>query len=458
MVITAPPAGRAADVTPEPRAQDPAELARRASAWFVRRSVEFGVLRGDDLVQRPIPFDPLPRRLPRREWRDLERGLVQRVAALDCFIRDAYADQRIVAAGRVPRELLVGSPSFLRAAAGPAARRGPQVCVAGIDLIRVRGRWLVLEDNLRVPSGVAYALAARRASAELLPGEMAPARPASIADYPRRLAAELRARGSGEGTAVLLTPGPANPAHYEHRELARLMRIPLVTADRLIASHRGCWLLDDAGHRQRVCALYHRYSPEYLDPVASPDSVIGSAFLLAAWRRGEVGLVNAPSCGVADSKAVFAHVPAMIRYYLGEEPLLQQPPTLTLGRPEHLRSALARIGELVFKPVGGSGGKGIMFGPEAGPGDRERIRSAVSADPAAYVAQPALEVETLPCLRPDGTIERRRADLRAFVLHGDEPWVMPGGLTRISPTPGCWLVNSSAGGGVKDTWIEEGGR
>ena len=401
----------------------------------------------------PIPFDPLPRRVPRAEWEVLARGLRQRVVALDCFVRDIYAEQRILAEGFVPRELVAGSPSLLRAAAGPAARSGAQVCVAGIDLVRVSGRWLVLEDNLRVPSGVAYSLAARRASVELLPDEMASARPSSVADYPRRLAAEMARRGVEEGTPVLLTPGPANAAYYEHRELARLLRMPLVTGDQLIASHRGCWWMEE-GTPRRVSAVYHRFSPEFLDPVANPETVIGIAFLLTAWRNGAVALVNAPTCGAADNKAVFAHVPAMIRYYLGEDPLLQQPPTLSLGRPDHRSAALERVDELVFKPVGESGGKGIVFGPAASAAELDAIRRAVRANPGGYVAQPALEVETLPCLRPDGTTTMRRADLRAFVIHGDDPWVMPGGLTRVAPTADCWLVNSSAGGGVKDTWIE----
>lgn len=432
---------------------DAAGLAERATAWFADHAVDFGVFDGGALVQRPIPFDPLPRRLARAHWEELARGLTQRVIALDCFVRDVYGEQRILGDRILPRELVAASSSFLRAAAGPAARTGPQVCVAGIDLVRVSGRWLVLEDNLRVPSGVAYSLAARRASVELLPAEMAAARPISVAEYPRRLAAELARRGAGEGTPVLLTPGPANAAYYEHRELARLLRVPLVTGDQLIASHRGCWWTDGTTTRP-VSAIYHRYSPEYLDPVATPETVIGSPFLLTAWRNGAVGLANAPTCGVADNKAVFAHVPGMIRYYLGEEPLLQQPPTFTLGSRSHLRTALARVDEMVFKPVGESGGKGIMFGPSARPQERDRIRRQVEANPTGYVAQPALEVETLPCVQPDGTTEMRRADLRAFVIHGDDPWVMPGGLTRVAPSADCWLVNSSAGGGVKDTWIE----
>ena len=298
-----------------------ARLLDRATAWFAERSVDFGVMDGETLVQRPIPFDPLPRRMARAEWERLARGLSQRVAALDSFVRDAYDQRRILAEGLLPHDLVVGSQSFLRAAAGPAARAGPQVCVAGIDLVRVGGRWLVLEDNLRVPSGVAYALAARRASVELVPDDIAAARPASVADYPRRLAAELSKRGVGEGSPILLTPGPGNSAYYEHRELARLMRVPLVTGDQLVSSHRGCWWTDGSG-RRRVSAIYHRYSPEFLDPVATPESMIGSPFLLAAWRNRAVGLINAPSCGVADNKAVFAHVPGMIRHYLGEEPIL----------------------------------------------------------------------------------------------------------------------------------------
>ncbi len=421
-------------------------------SWFGRNRVHFAVSRAGRLTQRPIPFDPIPRRLPESEWATLAAGLEQRVVALDHFVRDVYGDRRILRQGVVPPDLVYASDSFVRAAAGPAATASGQICVAGIDLVRVRGRWLVLEDNLRVPSGVAYALAARRATADLVPAELATASPRSPNGYGRHLRAALAARRAGSGETVLLSPGRMNPAYYEHEELGRLMGVPLVSGADVISSHRGCWWLREDGARP-IATIYHRYSPEYLDPMVRQDSVIGSAFLLAAWRRGAVGLANAPTCGVADHKAVFPHVPEMIRYYLGETPILEQAPTLTLRSASELAHALLNFESHVFKPVAGSGGKGIVFGPSARAGERALVTHLLATRPGALVAQPALDVERLPCVRPDGGLEHRRADLRVFVLMGEEPWVMPGGLTRVARHRDAWLVNSSAGGGVKDTWV-----
>ena len=422
--------------------------------WFKERGVNFGLVEGDTVVQRPIPFDPIPRKIPRAEWAQLERGLLQRVSALDEFVRDIYDGQRILRAGRIPAAVVYSSPAFLRYASGPPAQVPGQVCVAGIDLVRVGGQWLVLEDNLRVPSGMAYALAARAAMLDLHRLDTLEFDPRSLADYSRRLRSALRRRGPDEGLVAVLTPGPFNAAYYEHRELARQMDCRLVQSHELIASHRGCWL-QEGRLRHPVTTIYHRYSPEYLDPVGgAPDSLIGVPALLAAWRNGHLGLANAPTCGVADDKSIFPYVPEMIRYYLGESPILEQPATLDLTDPIQAARALEAFDDHVFKPIDGSGGKGIVFGPVADDLQRAAVVATALTRPAALVAQPVLEIDRLPCIAADGTIEERRCDLRPFVIMGEEPWVVPGGLTRVAADRDSWLVNSSAGGGIKDTWVE----
>ncbi|MHB8508102.1 MAG: circularly permuted type 2 ATP-grasp protein [Candidatus Dormibacteria bacterium] len=422
--------------------------------WFKEQGVNFGLVRDGRVVQRPIPFDPIPRRIGRDEWATLERGLIQRVLALDAFVRDIFDGQRILRAGRIPCSVIYSSPAFLRYASGQSARRPGQVCVAGVDLVQVRGQWLVLEDNVRVPSGIAYALAARRAMLGISREETTAFGPRQVGDYPRRLRAALAGRAAGEGIPVVLTPGPYNAAYYEHRELARQMDCRLVLSHELVASHRGAWL-QEGRHRHPISTIYHRYSPEYLDPVGgSPESLIGIPALLAAWRGGHVGLANAPTCGIADDKSLFPYVPEMIRYYLGEPPLLEQPPTLVLTNRDHATRALQAFDAYVFKPVDGSGGKGIVFGPTATDEDRAAVAIAALSRPTSLVAQPMLEIDRLPCVGADGAIEHRRCDLRPFVVMGDEPWVVPGGLTRVAPEHDSFLVNSSAGGGVKDTWVE----
>ncbi len=429
-------------------------LADDTTAWFARNQVNFGVSIEGQVVQRPIPYDPLPRVVDSVAWAWLEDALAQRVKALDEFIRDAYGEARILRAGLVPPELVYGTASWFRSCRGPAALRPGQICIAGIDLVRVDGRWLVLEDNLRVPSGSSYALAARRALANMAPEMLAGQRPRAVGEYPRRLLAALDQRSSQDGLTVLLSPGPANAAYYEHCELARLMGIPVVTAADLVASHRGCWLRSEGGNAP-VARIYHRYSPEFLDPLGGrDDSLIGIPFLFAAWRQGRVVLANAPTCGVADDKRLFTYVPSLIRYYLGEQPILEQPPTIELDDVTRRRAVLRRFDEFVFKPVNGSGGKGIVFGPTANDEQRAAVQTALDEAPGAMVAQPVLEIERLPCVAQDGGLEWRRCDLRAFVVMDADPWVMPGGLTRVAPRTDGWLVNSSAGGGVKDTWVE----
>jgi uncharacterized circularly permuted ATP-grasp superfamily protein len=437
---------------PAPQPSAPADLLAAGRSWFEENEVNFGLVAGGELTQRPIPFCPMPRQMLATEWTRLAEGLRQRVAALDEFVRDIFGPQRILRSGRIPAEVIYETPSFMRAAASPAATQPGQVCVAGIDMVKVNGRWLVLEDNLRVPSGASYSIAARRASADLLSGELAAAKPLSMGSYPRRLLSQLQERASGPGEVVLLSPGTQNPAFWEHQELARQMNLDVVFGWELIASQRGCWRVR-GNERIPIAAVYHRFSPEYLDPVVRNDSLIGVPFLLAAWRTGSLGLVNTPTCGVADDKAVFPYVPDIIRYYLAEQPILEQPPTLDMRDPVQRRHAFDNAHGHVFKPVNASGGKGIVFGPDATDAQLATVHRRVAEFPGSYVAQPVLEIERLPCLADGGQIEHRRCDLRAFVLHGEDPWVMPGGLTRVAPSVDNWLVNSSAGGGIKDTWI-----
>src|SRR6202171_4069644 len=429
-------------------------LADQTTAWFKANEVHFGVSIAGEVIQRPIPFDPLPRIVDSVGWAWLERALAQRVRALDYFIRDAYGEARILWAGPVPPALVYGSTSWFRSCRGPAALRPGQICIAGIDLVRVDGRWLVLEDNLRVPSGASYALASRRVLADLAPELLAGLRPRALGDYPRRLLAALEQRSPDSGLTVLLTPGPANAAYYEHCELARLMGIPVVLAGDLVASHRGCWLRRDGGNVP-VARIYHRYSPEFLDPLGGrDDSLIGIPFLFAAWRQGRVVLANAPTCGVADDKRLFPYVPSLIRYSLGEQPMLDQPLTIELDSVARRRKVMARFDDFVFKPVNGSGGKGIVFGPIANGEEKAALVAHLAMAPGRIVAQTVLEIERLPCVDSVGGLEYRRCDLRAFVVMDVDPWVMPGGLTRVAPRTDQWLVNSSAGGGVKDTWVE----
>src|SRR6202171_3436757 len=429
-------------------------LADETTAWFARNEVHFGVSIAGEVVQRPIPYDPLPRIVDAVEWAWLERALAQRVRAPDGVIRDVDGEARILAAGLVPPTLVYGSTSWFRSCRGPAALRPGQVCIAGIDLVRVGGRWLVLEDNLRVPSGASYALASRRVLADLAPELLAGIRPRALGDYPPRLLSALQQRSSEEGLTVLLSPGSAHAAYYEHCELARLMGIPVVTANDLVASHRGVWLRRDSGNAP-VARIYHRYSPEYLDPLGGrDDSLIGIPFLFAAWRQGKVVLANAPTCGVANAKPLFPYVPALTQYYLGEQPMLEQPLTIGLENISRRREVLARFDDCVFKPVNGSGGKGIVFGPVANGEERAAVSAALDEAPGTMVAQPLLQIERLPCVASAGELEWRRCDLRAFVVVDVDPWVMPGGLTRVAPGTDQCLVNSSAGGGVKDTWVE----
>jgi uncharacterized circularly permuted ATP-grasp superfamily protein len=431
-------------------------LAREAEALQRRLGVTFNVYGDEAGEERLIPVDLIPRILSASEWSLIARGCVQRVRALNAFLDDLYHDREIIAAGVIAEPWLLGNRGYRPEAHGVDVPFGVHAHVAGIDLVRVgEGRWHVLEDNLRTPSGVSYVLQNRALSTRLLPELLADARVAPVADYPRLLLDALLslAPGRDRPCVAVLTPGTANSAYYEHAFLAERMGVPLVEGRDLFVD-RGVWMRTTAGPR-RIDVIYRRIDDEYLDPLAfRSDSLLGVPGLYAAWRSGEVILANAIGNGVADDKATYVHVPDMIRFYLGEEPLLDNVPTWRLERQDDRAYVLERLHELVVKEVHGSGGYGMLIGPASTRAQIAAYRERILADPGAFVAQPTLALSTCPTLTAGG-IAPRHVDLRPFVVSGREVSLVPGGLTRVALQQGSLVVNSSQGGGTKDTWVLE---
>lgn len=409
--------------------------------------------------ERPFPLDVVPRVIASDEWREVDLGVAQRVRALEAFLADVYGARRCVADGVVPAPLIASSSHFHREAAGIVAANGVRIQVAGIDVIRDEsGGWRVLEDNVRVPSGVSYVLANRRALAQMVPEMFADMRVLPVVDYPNRLLGALRAAapsGADDPTVVVLTPGVFNSAYYEHTLLARLMGVELVEGRDLFCSAGRVWMHTTTGPR-RVDVIYRRVDDEYLDPQQfRPDSMLGAAGILNAARLGNVTIANAVGNGVADDKLVYTYVPDLIRYYLAEEPILANVDTWRLEDPGALEEVLDRLDELVVKPVDGSGGKGLIMGPAATRAELDAARKTLAADPRGWIAQPVVQLSTIPTL-VDGGFRPRHADLRPFAVNdGDGIWVLPGGLTRVALPEGQLVVNSSQGGGSKDTWVLE---
>jgi len=409
--------------------------------------------------ERPFPLDVVPRVIAPDEWRDVNLGVVQRVRALEAFLDDVYGARRCVADGVVPASLIASSSHFHRQAAGIAAANGVRIQVAGIDVIRDEsGGWRVLEDNVRVPSGVSYVLANRRALSQMVPEMFADMRVQPVVDYPNRLLGALRAAapsGVEDPTVVVLTPGVFNSAYYEHTLLARLMGVELVEGRDLFCAGGRVWMHTTTGPR-RVDVIYRRVDDEYLDPQQfRPDSMLGAAGLLNAARLGNVTIANAVGNGVADDKLVYTYVPDLIRYYLAEEPVLPNVDTWRLEDPGALEEVLDTLEHLVVKPVDGSGGKGLIMGPAASRAELDQARKTLAADPRGWIAQPVVQLSTIPTLI-DGGFRPRHADLRPFAVNdGDGIWVLPGGLTRVALPEGQLVVNSSQGGGSKDTWVLE---
>jgi uncharacterized circularly permuted ATP-grasp superfamily protein len=437
------------------RAQQLAETA------LLRQGVTFSVYSDKRGTEKIFPFCTLPRMISARDWDHIERGLVQRLQALSLFLEDVYGAQRIFDHG-FPRELLLSAKHYLPQLRGLRPPGGVRVHIAGIDLIRDPGGvFRVLEDNLRTPSGVSYVLENRMISKRIF-GSMlkqAGARPVDL--YPAKLAETLRAvapASEGEPTCVVLTPGVYNSAYFEHSFLARMMGLELVEARDLFVDDDRVFLRTTRGPK-RVHVIYRRIDEAYLDPeMFRADSLLGVRGLMRAYAAGTVALANAPGNGIADDKAVYPFVPDMIRFYLGEAPILEQVPTYVCLRPDDRAFVLDHLEELVVKAVDEAGGYGMLMGPQSTAKERAEFREKILAEPRRYIAQPRVELSACPTwIGEKQCVEARRVDLRPYVLTGPKgAWVLPGGLTRVALVEGSYVVNSSQGGGSKDTWVTHG--
>ena len=412
--------------------------------------------------ERAFPLDIMPRVIEQDAWSVIDLGVQQRVKVLEMFLDDVYDTGRVLDDGVVPRGVVTTSSHFHRVAAGVKAPNGVRIHVSGIDLIRdADGSFRVLEDNVRVPSGVSYVMTNRRAISAALSEAFTGHRIRPVGSYPRRLLNALRASapaGVDDPTVVVLTPGVFNGAYFEHALLARTMGIELVEGRDLVCQ-RGRVMMRTTQGLEQVHVIYRRVDDEVLDPVHfRSDSMLGCPGLMNAARAGNVTIANAVGNGVADDKLIYTYLPDLIRYYLSEEPVLANVDTWRLGEPAHREEVLDRLDELVVKPVDGSGGKGIVIGPAASKAELDVLRRKVLADPRAWIAQPVVQLSTVPTLL-DNRMRPRHVDLRPFAVNdGHKVWVLPGGLTRVALAEGELIVNSSRGGGSKDAWVLAGGR
>jgi uncharacterized circularly permuted ATP-grasp superfamily protein len=435
---------------------DASELAARADA-LGRAFVDQGITFSLSGQERPFPLDLVPRVISAAEWSRLERGITQRVKALELYLDDIYGEQEILRDGVIPRRLVTSCEHFHRLAAGINPPNGVRIHVAGIDLIRDEdGVFRVLEDNLRSPSGVSYVMENRRTMARVFPNLFATHRVRAVGDYSSHLLRALRnsaATNEADPTVVVLTPGVYNSAYFEHSLLARQMGVELVEGRDLFCRDNQVYMRTTEGERQ-VDVIYRRIDDDFLDPMQfRPDSVLGVAGLLNAARAGNVVISSAVGNGVGDDKLIYTYVPTIIEYYLGEKPLLANVDTFRCWLAEEREQVLDRIRELVIKPVEGSGGYGIMFGPDASERELAVISKKIRSDPRGWIAQPVVQLSTVPT-QIDDTLAPRHVDLRPFAVNdGNEVWVLPGGLTRVALPEGSLVVNSSQGGGSKDTWV-----
>ncbi len=425
-----------------------------AELLFQRVGITFAVYGEEEGAERLIPFDFVPRIIPAEEWRLLEAGLRQRVAALNAFLKDIYNEQAIIKAGIVPADNVLCNAQYQIAMRGIQLFRDTYAHIAGIDLIRHSdGKYYVLEDNLRVPSGVSYMLENRKMMMRLFPDLFADHRIAPVEHYPNLLLKTLRESSPVEDpTVVVLTPGRYNSAYFEHAFLAREMGVTLVEGQDLFIKNEKLFMRTTTGPRQ-IDVIYRRLDDAFLDPLAfRSDSMLGVPGLLSVYRAGNVILSNAIGTGVADDKSMYPHVPDMVKFYLGEEPILHNVPTWCLRKPEDFAYVDAHLSELVVKEVHGAGGYGMLVGPAATKDEVEHFRGLIRSNPQNYIAQPTLSLSTCPTLVDEG-IAPRHIDLRPFVLSGKETRIVPGGLTRVALKKGSLVVNSSQGGGTKDTWV-----
>jgi uncharacterized circularly permuted ATP-grasp superfamily protein len=441
-------------------------LARREEAEMIFRRVgiTFAVYGDKDEsgsgTERLIPFDLIPRIIPSHEWQSMEKGLVQRVTALNRFIHDVYHDQEIIKAGIIPADQILNNAQFRPEMMGVDVPHQIYSHISGIDIVRApnaqgEGEYYVLEDNLRVPSGVSYMLEDRKMMMRLFPELFSRHRVAPVAHYPDLLLETLRASSpasSAEPTVVVLTPGMYNSAYFEHAFLAQQMGVELVEGQDLFVKDQFVYMRTTRGPK-RVDVIYRRVDDDFLDPkVFRPASTLGCAGLMDAYRAGNVAICNAVGTGVADDKSIYPYVPQMIEFYLGEKPILNNVPTFMCRKPDDLAYTLANLKDLVVKEVHGAGGYGMLVGPASTKAEIEDFRAALIANPSGYIAQPTLSLSSCPTYVESG-VAPRHIDLRPFVLSGRSVQMVPGGLTRVALKEGSLVVNSSQGGGTKDTWI-----
>ncbi len=437
-------------------AEELAQKRQEADLLFRRVGITFAVYGDESGAERLIPFDAIPRMIPASEWAVLERGLRQRALALNQFLHDIYHKQNILKAGVIPKDVVLGNADYQAMMVGVALPNQIYAQIAGIDLVRHQnGAYYVLEDNLRTPSGVSYMLENRKMMMRLFPELFASHAVAPIDHYPAMLLRTLRdasPQTSSTPTVVVLTPGRYNSAYFEHAFLAQQMGVELVEGQDLFVRDGWVWMRTTSGP-QKVDVIYRRIDDDFLDPqVFRADSALGVTGLISVYRAGRVALINAVGTGVADDKSIYPYVPDMIRFYLSEEPILQNVPTWLLRNPDDLRYVLDHLPELVVKEVHGSGGYGMLIGPTSSKAEIEAYRQRILANPAEFIAQPTLSLSTCPTFVESG-VAPRHLDLRPFVLSGKEVVIVPGGLTRVALKDGSLVVNSSQGGGTKDTWI-----
>ena len=441
---------------------DPEELRRSQQAadlTFLQEGITFTVYGSKEGTERIFPNDLIPRIIPAHEWAQIERGLTQRLTALNLFLRDIYHEGRILTEGVVPRELIYSCKHFRREMRGLNVPRDIYVSICGTDLVRIPdGSFAVLEDNLRVPSGVSYMLANRKVLKRVFPSMFQDYGVWPIDHYPQALLSTLRSLAPENSpypqdpTTVLLTPGVSNSAYFEHTFLAQQMGLELVEGRDLLVHDNVVYMRTTAGPR-RVDVIYRRVDDDFLDPLCfRRDSILGVPGLFNAYRAGNVTLANAIGTGVADDKAVYAYVPEIIRFYLSEDPILQNVETYQMSDDKQRDHVLANLEKMVVKAVGESGGYGMLIGPHSSQQQRDDFRARILAEPRNYIAQPTLALSCAPCLI-DGEVESRHIDLRPYILMGEKVTLVPGGLTRVALRKGSLVVNSSQGGGSKDTWV-----
>ena len=429
----------------------------RVDREFYNLGITFTVYSEADVIDRVLPFDVVPRVITANEWSVLEAGVQQRVAAINAFLADIYSDQKILTDNIIPRDLVLGNENYREAARDVPLVNNSYVNICGIDLIRDRdGVFKVLEDNARTPSGVSYVIENRHMMLRVFADLFGTTHVRPVDDYGMRLQQAMIDIAGGHAddpTVVLLSPGIFNSAFFEHVFLAREMGVPLVEGRDLYVGDDDCVYMNTIGGPERVDTIYRRVDDDFLDPeVFRPDSMLGVKGLVRAWRAGKVAIANAIGTGVADDKAIYAYMPRIIKYYLDQEAIIPNVETYLCREAEGLQYTLDNLADLVVKPVGESGGYGMLIGPKSTATEIEDFREKIKADPANYISQPTIDLSVSPTVTDDG-LRARHVDLRPFAITGKDTWVLPGGLTRVALREGSLVVNSSQGGGSKDTWV-----